>query len=219
MATRSAPEGAPTLTATSYAILGHLALRSWTMYEIAREMQRNVTFFFHRAESQVYAEPKRLVGLGLAAARVEYNGRRNRTVYEITEAGRAELARWLALPPARGPSLEFEALLRVMLAPMGRDADLAATLADTRARIAPLLVTAERIRGEYLAGEAPFQHHMIYRSMMHDFLTSFAELVDDWAERSLARMQEWPDQAGADRAAAALSVFEKLPRCRPAGKS
>ena len=43
------------LTATSYAILGHLAMQPWTMYDLAAQMRRNVHYFFPRAESQVYA--------------------------------------------------------------------------------------------------------------------------------------------------------------------
>ena len=31
------------LTTTSYAILGLLALRSWTTYELAKQMQRTLT--------------------------------------------------------------------------------------------------------------------------------------------------------------------------------
>ena len=54
-------------------------------------MQRNVHFYFPRVESQIYAEPKRLVAAGLAEATAEMTGKRARTVYAITEAGRAEL--------------------------------------------------------------------------------------------------------------------------------
>ena len=54
------------LTTTSYAILGHLALQPWTMYDLAQQMQRNVHFYFPRVESQIYAEPKKLVAAGLA---------------------------------------------------------------------------------------------------------------------------------------------------------
>ena len=84
------------LTTTSYAILGQLALRPWTMYDLARHMRNEIADFFPRAESQVYAEPKRLVALGLATARQEATGRRRRTVYQITPEGRAALTDWLA---------------------------------------------------------------------------------------------------------------------------
>lgn len=203
------------LTTTSYAILGQLALRPWTMYDLAAQMRRNVTYFFPRAESQVYAEPKKLVELGLAEADTEATGKRARTVYRITDKGREELARWLAQPTSKGPVLEYETMLRVMLSPFGRQQDLAATLEQARDDIAGMLDTANRIRDEYLDGRAPFQRHVVHRSMMYDFLSSFADLVDEWAERSLARMARWPQQDEAERTAAAIEVIRRKPRRKP----
>lgn len=200
------------LTTTSYAILGQLALQPWTMYDLAQQMVRNVHYFFPRAESQVYAEPKRLVELGLASAETEMTGKRARTVYSITEAGRAELSRWLASPISKGPQLEFEAVLRVMLAPFGRDEDLAATLQQVRDDIGKMLEVADRIRWDYVDGKMPFQRHVIYRSMMHDFLARFADFIDEWAEQSAARLAKWPEQSEEERRQAAVDVIRKRPR-------
>ncbi|MGE0500580.1 MAG: PadR family transcriptional regulator [Rhizobiaceae bacterium] len=202
------------LTTTSYAILGQLALQPWTMYDLAQQMRRNLHYFFPRAESQVYAEPKRLVELGLAAADTEMTGKRARTVYRITDEGRAELARWLASPVAKGPTLEFEALLRVMLAPFGRDEDLAATLQQVRDEVAGFLEVADRVRWDYVDGRMPFQRHVVNRSMMHDFLARFADLIDEWAERSQARMAKWPEQTEEERVSAAVATIRKRPRRR-----
>ena len=63
-------------------------------------MRRSLHFFWPRAESNLYAEPKRLVTAGLAEAREEWNGDRRRTVYSITDRGREALRTWLATPPA-----------------------------------------------------------------------------------------------------------------------
>jgi DNA-binding PadR family transcriptional regulator len=196
-----------TLTTTSYAILGHLAMQPWTMYDLAAQMRRNVHYFFPRAESQVYAEPKRLVELGLATAVSEATGKRTRTVYAITDAGRAELKRWLASSLSKGPVLEFEALLRVVLAPFGDKEDLAAALTQTREEIGAIFVLGERICDEYTSGTAPLQRYMLARSMLHDFLWSFGELVDDWAARSLKRMEDWEKQTPVERTAAAVEVY------------
>lgn len=199
------------LTTTSYAILGHLALQPWTMYDLARQMQRNVHFYFPRVESQIYAEPKKLVAAGLAEATTEMTGRRARTVYSITSAGRAALADWLASPVSRGPLLEFEAVLRVMLAPFGTDADLARTLRQTREDIqATILSVAPRISDEYVGGTAPFQRFAQYRSIMHDFLVSFGQLIDDWAERAEERMLHWPEMSEEERRAEGVKIFDTM---------
>ena len=46
---------------TSYALLGLLSLRSWTTYELAKQVQRSIGWFWPRAERKLYDEPKRLV--------------------------------------------------------------------------------------------------------------------------------------------------------------
>lgn len=202
------------LTSTSYAILGHLAMQPWTMYDLAAQMRRNVHYFFPRAESQVYAEPKKLVDLGLATAEQEQTGKRARTVYKITEAGREELRRWLAEPISKGPLLEFEGLMRVFLSPIGEKADLERTLQLVRDDVSGLLTLGERICDEYTEGQAPFQRYVLVRSMVHDFLYAFAELVDGWAERSLDRMEQWESQTPEERTAAAIEIYRERTRKR-----
>ena len=56
------------LTTTSYAILGLLRLRSWTPYELAKQVQKSLGWFWPRAERKLYDEPKNLVAHGLAKA-------------------------------------------------------------------------------------------------------------------------------------------------------
>ena len=83
---------APALTPTSYAILGLLAVKPWTTYELAQQMDRALGRFWPRAESKLYEEPKKLVAHGLARASSETVGKRRRTVYTITAKGRRALA-------------------------------------------------------------------------------------------------------------------------------
>ena len=78
------------LTTTSYAILGMLAIRPWSTYALTQQMQRSLHHLWPRAESNLYAEAKRLVEAGMATADVEKTGRRARPVYTISPAGRAE---------------------------------------------------------------------------------------------------------------------------------
>jgi len=208
---QSQPMARPKLTTTSYALLGHLAMRPWTMYELAAQMRRNIRFFYPRAESQVYEEPKRLVALGLAKAEKAASGRRVTTTYSITPAGQRELKRWLAEAPSRGAILEFEGLLRVFLAPFGDVRDLTATFGEIRREIAGLIDTAETIRNEYLDGKAPFQRYAPTRAMVHDFLFHFGVLIDEWAARSLNAVANFQVGESA-RNEAALAAFRRNTR-------
>jgi DNA-binding PadR family transcriptional regulator len=106
------------LSATSYAMLGLLALRPWTTYELATQVTRSLINFWPRTERQLYEEPKNLVAHGYARARREKVGNRTRTVYSITREGRAALRRWLD-KPGDGPVIEFENLLKVFFADAG----------------------------------------------------------------------------------------------------
>jgi PadR family transcriptional regulator, regulatory protein AphA len=123
------------MTTTSYALLGLLAVQPWTTYELAQQVRRSLNWFWPRAERKLYDEPKRLVAAGFATAREEFTGRRKRTVYEITDAGRAALADWLREPSA-APSQENEAMVRVFFADAGDLDALRDTLAamEDRAR-------------------------------------------------------------------------------------
>ncbi len=114
-------------TTTSYALLGLLNVRPWTTYELAKQVQRSLRWFWPRAERKLYDEPKLLVELGLARAEERYTGKRRSREYSITAEGRAELTRWLDEPPAPRTS-EFEGMLKVFLADSGDVDQLRATL-------------------------------------------------------------------------------------------
>src|SRR3954469_19505460 len=118
---------APPTTTTSQALLGLLSLRSWTTYELAKQVQRSVGWFWPRAERKLYDEPKRLAAAALAKSSAEMTGARPRTVYTITARGRKALQRWLDEPPVP-PSLEFEGLVKVFFADNGSLEQLRSTL-------------------------------------------------------------------------------------------
>src|SRR3954468_19137122 len=117
----------PPPTTTSHAILGLLALRPWTTYELAKQVQRSLGWFWPRAERKLYDVPKQLVAAGLATAKREMSGARPRTVYTVNARGRTALRRWLDEAPAP-PALEFEGLVKVFFADGGTLEQLRATL-------------------------------------------------------------------------------------------
>jgi PadR family transcriptional regulator AphA len=114
-------------TTTSYALLGLLSVRPWTTYELAKQVQRSLRWFWPRAERKLYDEPKLLVARGLARAEERFTGKRRSREYSITPEGRVELARWLDEPPAPRTS-EFEGMLKVFFADAGDLDQLRATL-------------------------------------------------------------------------------------------
>src|SRR6266576_3079514 len=86
------------LTPISYVVLGLVAfLGRATSYDMKRLANMSVGYFWTFPHSQLYAEPDRLVKLGLLHEDREEGGRRRR-VYSVTDAGREELGDWLAEP-------------------------------------------------------------------------------------------------------------------------
>src|ERR1700742_2046192 len=100
------------LSPTSFAILGLLSIQPFTTYELAQQMNRTLSWFWPRAASMIYEEPKKLEADGLATSQVTLTGKRRSTVYQITDAGRAALCDWLDAP-AVGMRMECEAMIKV----------------------------------------------------------------------------------------------------------
>ena len=193
------------LGTTSYAVLGLLAVRPSSTYELTRQMHRTVGRFWPRAESKLYEEPKKLVARGLAEAAQELVGRRPRTVYSITPAGREALAGWLSRPAA-GPVLEFEQLLKVFFADSGTRADTLATLAGAAAWARERNEENLAVARAYLDGAGPFPGRAAQNLLVGTFLTDFYALVARWAAESAATVATWPEDpraAEVDRAALA----------------
>ena len=143
------------LTTTSYAVLSVLSLRDHSTYDLIRQMQLSMHYMWPRAESNVYAEPRRLVDAGLATAREEWTGQRRRTVYSITAAGRAALADWIASPSAR-PRYECEALVKVMFAENGTREDLLGQIRRLREDAEEAVLHFRGIADRYAANEGEY---------------------------------------------------------------
>jgi PadR family transcriptional regulator AphA len=86
------------LTPTSYVVMGLVAfLGRATSYDMKRLVGMSIGYFWTFPHSQLYAEPDRLVGMGLLEETREEGGRRRR-LYSMTDAGFEELKDWLADP-------------------------------------------------------------------------------------------------------------------------
>jgi PadR family transcriptional regulator, regulatory protein AphA len=179
------------LSTTSIAILGLLALRPWSAYELTQQIHRGLRYLRPASERHLYAEPKRLAAAGLVRIRREAVGRRSRTVYEITPAGRDALRRQMATPPAP-PQLEFEALLRLVFADQGSKQDLLAALDTTSRQVEQLLHDGiQQVRG-YQADSGPFPQRLHLIMLFARFYADFLLLLRDWVALARREVASWP---------------------------
>lgn len=179
------------LSPTGYALLGLLAKRPFSAYELTKHMKRSaLAQLWPRTETSIYREPKILLARGFATATAEEHAGRSRTVYSITPAGRRALAAWLREPG--GPfTFECEAAVKAFFAD---DADLDALranlqlLADqpTQLPIPPVPAIES-----WIEGRMPFPERVQYTAMAADLIARVSMAVSSWAREWLELTEAW----------------------------
>jgi PadR family transcriptional regulator, regulatory protein AphA len=206
------------LTTTSFALLSLLAVRDWTGYELAQQMERSVGLMWSRAASVVYEEPKRLERQGLATSRKEYTGKRASTVYSITAEGRKALADWLSEPGANA-SLEFEALLKVAFADQGSLDGLRTNLAAIRQFALDDLAQGEVRLLEYAETGGPFPERLPVIALVVRYFQERAAALERWVDWAEDITSEWTGVTPETGARVPPDAFEPMRRraVRPDG--
>lgn len=184
-----------TPTATSYAMLGLLAMRPWTTYELAKQMGRSLHHVLPRAESNVYAEAKRLEADDLVRSERTSTGRRARTTYTITTAGRAALAAWLT-EPARPMTLEAEPIVKLLFAQAQPPAVLLEHIEGVRASAEASLGPWTAIADEYLEDRGPFPERIHVNTLFWVFQARWSQLQLEWAAWAREWVASWPGPDG-----------------------
>src|ERR1041385_5817581 len=102
-------------TAVTPVVLGLLAIRPRSGYDIKTVVDRSTRFFWAASYGQIYPELKRLEAEGPVEGQDAANGTRGRRVYELTDAGHEALRDWLL---GRNVTIELrdESLLRLFFA-------------------------------------------------------------------------------------------------------
>ena len=204
------------LTTTSYAVLAQVAVRPWSTYELARQRVRYFRYVWPRAESAIYREAKRLASMGLISGRREYTGKRARTIYSITEQGKQELRAWLGTPVSPF-AMDFEAMIRLFVAPLGTKEQIVTTLCQVRSDAEEMLRFAGGVKQEFLDGISVTQDQVYIRALAVDFFISLLNTVDAWAARALNEIEHWEDLSPVGKNQRGLEIIRLLPVDTPGG--
>lgn len=201
--------GVPAPSTTTYAVLALLADRPRSAYQLARLMDRSVRFYWPRAVSRVYEEPKKLVTLGWATCQEERSGGRSRAVYTITDAGREALAHWLTEPGA-GPELEFEGLVKVLAAGHGSIDSLRATLDRVESDARRTLQFGRDLAERAIRADPELVDEAHLRVLTWRLLWAHASTVLDWVEWARRYLATWEDtQLSTERTRAAIDELTR----------
>ncbi len=97
-----------------------------TGYDLKRTLDNSTAHFWHAYHSQIYTTLRKLEQDNLVTSEVQdEDDKLNRRVYTITDAGRAELDRWLAQPMREIAPTKDELLVRLFFsAPRDKEAVL-----------------------------------------------------------------------------------------------
>jgi PadR family transcriptional regulator AphA len=202
------------LTTTSYAVLAQVAVHPWSTYELAQQRVRYFRYVWPRAESAVYREVKRLSSMGLLEGRKDYVGKRARTVYSITDEGRKALREWLDTPVSPF-AMDFEAMIRLFVAPLGTKDQIITTLNRVRDDAQDMLRFGGEVKREFLEGIAVTQDQVYIRALAVDFFISLLRTVDAWAERTLEEIESWDDLSPDGKNERGLEKIKELPVATP----
>ncbi len=130
-----------------HAILVSLCEQSGSGYELAHRFDRSIGYFWSATHQQIYRTLRAMEDDGwVSATVVVQRGRPDKRVYTVSDAGRAELARWIAEPltgrgGAVGDTRTREVAVKLRGADYGDPAALRAQVWTLRAEHAQLLDT------------------------------------------------------------------------------
>jgi PadR family transcriptional regulator AphA len=179
------------LTATSYAVLGLLAVRPRSAYDLVGQIKRsNIRLIWPRAASKLYEEPKTLVAHGLATASVARTGARRRTVYRITPRGRHALRRWLD-EPGEALLLEFESMVKVVYGDFGTKEQLLTNIRRIRDGAVERAGTSLPLVRELaeVGPRFPERAHVI--AVADRFLVDVLQTTLRWSEWAERVVEQW----------------------------
>ena len=169
------------LNATAKVILGFLASRPRSGYEIKSLVDESTRYFWAASYGQIYPELRRLAEAGLIVGSDVPTGGRKRTVYEITADGADELRAWLRREPETF-EMRDEGLLKLFFADALPREEALAILRAMRARrlaVHEQLQAVKELKGEI---DDPFPMIVLEGGL------EFTEWFANWCERMEARL-------------------------------
>ncbi|WP_035992245.1 PadR family transcriptional regulator [Leptolyngbya sp. KIOST-1] len=181
--------------ALSHAILSALTDRPCSGYDLAKQFDGSVGFFWHASHQQIYRELTKLEQQALVTAEaVPQAGKPDKKVYRVTEAGQATLRDWIAQPSKCTPTKD-DLLVKLFVGYLVPTTTLRLTLEHERAQHVKALESYRAIERTYFADPeamslAARYQYITLRNGIH-FETSWLT----WCDETLATLATLPADA------------------------
>ena len=132
--------------ALAHAIMTALLEDDLSGYELAKDFETSLGFFWHASHQQIYLELRKLADKHwLNKREVSQSGKPNKIVYGLTKAGRDALADWV-YTKTKTQAAKDELLMKLYNLSSDNASHLAAEVSERREQMMRLLYLYEKIR-------------------------------------------------------------------------
>ncbi len=182
--------------ALAHAILALLSDHSHTGYDLARDFDGSVGFFWKATHQQIYRELADLEEQGRVRSEVMLQeGRPNKKIYHLTPEGRDWLARWIPEPCEPGPNRE-DLLVKTFAGALVPPAALAREIERHRVIHVQKLAQYHVIQQKYFPDPAVFTLKDRYGYLtLRRGIRQETEWID-WCDEVLVLLTAVPNEAG-----------------------
>jgi DNA-binding PadR family transcriptional regulator len=135
--------------ALAHAIMTALIDNDLSGYELARDFEASMGFFWHASHQQIYQELHKLAEKSLLNKReVHQSGKPNKIVYGLTKAGRDALAEWV-YGTTKNQNAKDELVIKLYNLSEENASHLSAEIAERRKEMMQRLYTYEKLRAKH----------------------------------------------------------------------
>jgi len=132
--------------ALAHAIMTALIDNDLSGYELARDFEASMGFFWHASHQQIYQELHKLAEKSLLNKReVHQSGKPNKIVYGLTRAGREALAEWV-YGATKNQNAKDELVIKLYNLSAENASHLASEISERRQEMMQRLYTYEKLR-------------------------------------------------------------------------
>ena len=174
---------------TEFAILGLLAERARSGYDIKTDVEQRLSYFWSESYGHIYPMLRRLLQRKLIAVRAvrRQRGRPERRIYSITAEGRRALAAWFDAPPSV-PRPRNELLLRLFLGRHSRRETLVRDVAEYRAHVAGTLRRLREV-DRVIDADASSDEDRLYWKLTVSFGVKVFAALEEWSKSAAAELK------------------------------
>jgi DNA-binding PadR family transcriptional regulator len=178
-----------------HALLGILSFSPMTGYELKQFFDSSVQHFWNAELSQIYPTLKNLEEQGYVEKHLEVQENRpNRKVYEITEGGRDEFARWVRepTPPA---DLRDPFLIKIFFGSQLPAEDMLVLLRRQLEEQQKMVAFSETVLRARIAHAKEEEHHLlnpsapVYWNLTLDMAVAYRQAYIAWCEKAMQALE------------------------------